>query len=115
MANYEPNESQQRVDRNREHARGLHEHCLYDRCRDRREIEYACEETMFVKAIFAYLKRIGVSAREFFGDGLDEARATAGRNHPDWITEYVVGDNLLIPIRAQTEVRISLAKRAKVF
>jgi hypothetical protein len=99
-----PDTSTERVQRHRYHKDGWHENCSYQRCQARRDLEYQAEETLFVKEVFKVLKKMGIKPKDFWGNGLNDARAIAGRQLPDWVVEYVWGDGLLIPLRAKHEV-----------
>jgi hypothetical protein len=115
MSRYDDADSAGRSGRYRDHKSGDHSGCLYRTCKQRRDMEYAIQETLFTVEVFKELKRLSISAKEFWGDGLRRARAIAARTFADELLDYVRGDNLLIPLQAKSAVNASLIERSETF
>jgi hypothetical protein len=115
MSRYDDADSAGRSGRYRDHKAGDHSGCLYRTCKQRRDQEYAIQETIFTIEVFKELTRLSIPAKQFFGDELKAARAIARRTFADALTDYVRGDNLLIPLQAKQAVNLSLIERSETF
>ena len=103
MPSYEPDDSAQRVSRYRRHQAGDHSLCLYANCRPRQQLEYDNDAHLLAVAVFDELEQTGVDAREFFGDGYDDARRLADAEFPDY--DYLPNEpDCVVRIQARSAI-----------